>query len=190
MSQNTVFCPACGERVSLSTEYETKFCPYCGGPLPTLPDSSQVVHSDPVPKVKTATVSTYSELETAVSHEPVAMNSEPFHPAAHSVQSGTPYKNTATESAPPKDRGKLIVRWYLAIFAWAVAFAVLLYIAEEVLINITVGIGLLILISMPFWYTRFHPDAKRKKGVALKWSVIMIVLMVLIGIAITVAGEL
>ena len=190
MSQNTVFCPSCGEKVTLSTEYETKFCPYCGGPLPTLPDSSQVVHSDPVPKVKTATVSTHSEPETAVPHEPVAMNSEPFHPEAHSAKSGTPNKNTATESSPPKDRGKLIVRWYLAIIAWAVAFAVLLYIAEKVLLNIAVGIGLLILISMPFWYTRFHPDAKRKKGIALKWSIIMIVLMILIGIAITVAGEL
>jgi len=186
MSQNTVFCPACGEKVTLSTEYETKFCPYCGGPLPTLPDSSQ----DPVPELKATNVSAHSEPEPTVSHEPVAMNSEPFHPAAHSVQSGTPYKNTATESAPPKDRGKLILRWYLAIFAWAVAFAVFLYIAEEVLINIAVGIGLLILVSMPFWYTRFHPDAKRKKGVALKWSVIMIVLMVLIAVAITVAGEL
>ena len=190
MSQNTVFCPACGEKVTLSTEYETKFCPYCGGPLPTLPDSSQVIHSDPVPDVETSTASTHSEPEPTVSHEPVAMNSEPFHPSAHSSQSGKPYNNTAAESAPPKDRGKLIVRWYLAIIAWAVAFAVLLYIAEEVLLNIAVGIGLLILISMPFWYTRFHPDAKRKKGVALKWSLIMIVLIVLISAAITIAGEL
>ena len=113
MSQNTVFCPACGEKVTLSTEYETKFCPYCGGPLPTLPDSSQVIHSDPVPDVETSTASTHSEPEPTVSHEPVAMNSEPFHPSAHSSQSGTPYNNTAAESTPPKDRGKLIVRWYL-----------------------------------------------------------------------------
>jgi len=66
----------------------------------------------------------------------------------------------------------------------------LLYIAEEVLLNLPVGIGLLLLFSMPFWYTRFHPDVKYKKGVALKWSIIMIILMVLIGAAITVALEL
>ena len=82
-----------------------------------------------------------------------------------------------------------IVRWYLAIIAWVVAFAVLLYIAEEVLLNFAVGIGLLFLFSMPFWFTRFHPYAKHKKSVALKWSAIMIILMALIGVAITVAAD-
>ena len=113
------------------------------------------------------------------------MNSEPFHPAARSSPSGSPYAGAGADSTPPKGQGKLIVRWYLAIFAWAAAFAVLLFIAEEVLLNIAVGIGLVILISMPFWYTRFHPDAKYKKGVALKWSIIMIALMVLIAAVIT-----
>ena len=124
----------------------------------------------------------------ALRQEPVTMNSEPFHPAARSPQSGSPYAGTGAESATPKDRGKLIIRWYLAIFAWAAAFAVLLFIAEEVFLNIAVGIGLVILISMPFWYTRFHPDARYKKGVALKWSVIMIVLMALIAAVITMAS--
>ena len=30
MSEQQIFCPQCGQRVELSTEYKTSFCPYCG----------------------------------------------------------------------------------------------------------------------------------------------------------------
>ena len=189
MSQ-AIFCPACGEKVNLSTEYETKFCPYCGGSLPTLSGSNATESRNPVPAGATDDVRASKETQESISEEPVPMNSEPFHLSERKSHSGSGFSSPAVETHPDNNRSKLIVRWYLAIIAWAAAFAVLLYIAEEVFMNLAIGTGLLLLFSMPFWYTRFHPDAKRRKGVALKWSVIMIILMVLIGVVITVAVEL
>lgn len=190
MSQTTIFCPACGEKVNLSTEYETKFCPYCGGSLPKRSDSSVSENHRPSPETEADYLQESKVAPDSLPAEPVSMNSEPFHPSEHKSPSGAGFANTASETLPENNRGKLIVRWYFAVIAWAIALAVLLYIAEEVLLNLPVGIGLLLLFSMPFWYTRFHPDVKYKKGVALKWSIIMIILMVLIGAAITVALEL
>ena len=55
------FCPHCGQRLELSTEYQTAFCPYCGkpiGPQSAEPEAAPVLEEKiPVAAAKKGRVS-------------------------------------------------------------------------------------------------------------------------------------
>ena len=40
MVTGTLFCPHCGEKITLTDEFETKFCPYCGKDITPALDSA------------------------------------------------------------------------------------------------------------------------------------------------------
>ena len=157
MSEQQIFCPQCGQRVELSTEYRTSFCPYCGSSLDFLT----------------------SEVPPAAEARPAAETGrilEKEIPAAPAKQ--------RSASVPPKREGwrPTRARWYLAVAVWAISFAALYILGEEtdMLYQPTIFFPLLFLASFPIWYPSTHPWRhlpEKRKGVWLRWSVIMALIL-------------
>lgn len=152
MNQTTVFCPSCGANIELSEQYQTQFCPYCGKPMKTEHPTfaSMPVHEEPRTTDSAYRASTVRD-------------------ELHDGQ----------EKPRKKRRALSSVRWLLTVIVWAAAWFVLLYVALEVAnyLTLSLGVGLLLLASMPFWFPRFHPNAADKKGVRLIWTVIMLLIL-------------
>lgn len=171
---NNNFCPFCGAAISRSEAYETRFCPFCGKELPAAePEEKSAAAPQPVPQPA-------QPAPAAEAHPPVQKQDPLFYPE----QQAKPEKRSHAAGAAPSGKAggiriKTRGRWYVAIVAWALAWSALVYAAEEVFdFNPAVIIGLVICGSMPLWYPRFHPDAKTKKGVVLRWTIIMIAILI------------
>ena len=158
MSEQQVFCPQCGQKVELSTEYKTSFCPFCGC-------SFDFLDSDPsMPPTK----------ERSTEHTERIIEKE--IPAA-------PVKQRVA-AVPPKRRGwrPTLARWYLAVAVWAFAFAALYILGDEtdMLYQPTIMLPLAFLASFPIWYPCTHPwrhNPEKKKGVWLRWTLIMALIL-------------
>ena len=171
------FCPFCGASVSLNDSYETRFCPFCGKELPSAEQEElrPADISQPAPQ-KTETPAAQ---ETA---PPVQKTDPLFYPEqAAKAEKGSHTAHSAGR-VPAKRTGGIRIktrsRWYTAIIAWALAWSALVYAAEETFdYSPALIIGLVLCGSMPLWYPRFHPDAGTKKGVVLRWTLIMIAIL-------------
>ena len=167
------FCPFCGASVNGSEDYETKFCPFCGKELPAAePEEAKAAAPQPAPRPVPAAAET--ELPS-----PAQKKDPLFYPE----QQAKPEKGSHTAGAASSGRVggfqiKTRSRWYAAIAAWALAWSALVYAAEEVFdYSLALIIGLVLCGSMPLWYPRFHPDAKTKKGVVMRWTLIMLAIL-------------
>ena len=161
MSEQQIFCPQCGQRVELSTEYKTSFCPYCGSDFSFLDSDSNV---PPVPPAENFHAEKPERiLEKEIPASPVKRQSPPV---------------------PPKRKGwrPTLGRWYLAVAVWAVTFAGLYILGEEtdMLDQPTILLPLIFLASFPIWYPSTHPwrhIPEKRKGTWLRWTLIMALIL-------------
>ena len=158
MSEQHVFCPQCGQKVELSTEYKTSFCPFCGCSFDFLDSNSDM---------------TPPEGLSAEEPEQIMEKEVPVMP----VQQQSP-------SAPPKRKGwrPTLARWYFAVAVWALAFAGLYILGDEtdMLYQPTILLPLVFLASFPIWYPSTHPWRRipeKRKGVWLRWTLIMALIL-------------
>ena len=178
MAKNN-FCPFCGASVSLNDAYETRFCPFCGKELPSDGQEEQQTAAQQA----AAEPAVPPEVETpapASPASPVQKTDPLFYPEQ---QTKSEKRGQTAGAAPEKRPGGIRIkshsRWMVAIIAWALAWSALVYAAEEAFdFSPALIIGLILCGSMPLWYPRFHPDAGKKKGVVLKWTLIMIAILV------------
>ncbi len=158
MSEQQIFCPQCGQRVELSTEYKTSFCPYCGCAFDFL-------NSDSNEKP--------AEKQSAEKSEQISEKEIPASP-----------EKQQSPSVPPKKKGwrPTLTRWYLAVAAWAFSFAVLYILGDETdtLDQPTLLLPLIFLASFPIWYPSTHPwrhIPEKRKGTWLRWTLIMALIL-------------
>ena len=158
MSEQQIFCPQCGQRVELSTEYKTSFCPYCGSAFDFLNSDSNEPPEEELPAEKSERV-----LEKEVPAAPVRQQSP---------------------AVPPKKKGwrPTLARWYLAVAAWVFSFAVLYILGDETdtLDQPTLLLPLIFLASFPIWYPSTHPwrhIPEKRKGTWLRWTLIMALIL-------------
>ena len=135
MSEQQIFCPQCGQRVELSTEYKTSFCPYCGCAFDFL-------NSDSNEKP--------AEKQSAEKSEQISEKEIPASP-----------EKQQSPSVPPKKKGwrPTLARWYLAVAAWAFSFAILYILGDETdtLDQPTLSLPFIVLASFPIWCPSTHP---------------------------------
>ena len=165
MSTQASFCPYCGKPLELELDYEAAFCPYCGKKI-EMPAPPEKPQTEPVPAPAP---------RTPRAEEPVL---EQKTPAAPARAAAAPTRRAATmrrfEARTPATVGK----WILSVVVWAFAFGLVYFAGEEldILDQPSIFFPLLLLASFPIWYPRFHPrrkDPEKRKGVWLRWSLIM-----------------
>ena len=184
MVTGTLFCPHCGEKITLTDEFETKFCPYCGKDItPALGSAAAApaqaaVHAAP----QAAPAEDARTAETQVRPAPADSREGRDFGFADNSDSGRPAW---------KRPGKAV--WYLAVILCAAVWLVLLYAADEIYggifsASIPVLIGLLLMAVMPFLLPAYHPAAGEKKGVRARWTVLMVAVWTAIAVFILTVG--
>ena len=169
MVTGTLFCPHCGEKITLTDEFETKFCPYCGKDItPALGSVNAAPAAVPAPMQTSAPDAPRNAAQAQA--RPV--------PAESRDDRDFGFSDTADTGRPARGKPNRIV-WYLGVILSAVIWFALLFAAEEVYGGIftapvPVLIGLLLMAVMPFLLPARHPDAGEKKGVRARWTVLML----------------